>query len=92
MPPFQNPHTPEDIARITRRVVPCACGCEGRDSWHAATFRRRLYDVHAGTGSVRVTAYREPKRYIATATVNVPWADERVPVVLLPVVGWFFVQ
>lgn len=33
--------------RITQRVEPCNCGCEGRDSWHAATMNRVVREVEA---------------------------------------------
>lgn len=31
--------------RITQRIEPCTCGCEGQDSWHAATMKRVVREV-----------------------------------------------
>lgn len=42
--------------KITQRIKPCTCGCEGRDSWHAATVKRAVTNTVSLAAPIRVRA------------------------------------
>ncbi len=86
--------------RITRRVDPCDCGCQGKDPWHAKTFDRVITDIRDERG--RATSYEGVGLdYDKVGTVSAPWSDEPVVVVRqifewdnkkTSVIGWTFAK
>ena len=90
------------LARIIRRLDPCKCGCQGKDSWHRRSYTRTLLDKRAEDGRCHVPAMGGEYAYDQVATVEVPWSSAPVRVVqivhpsartagkLIPL-GWFFV-
>lgn len=79
---------------ITRRIDPCACGCAGRDPWHAREFTREIVNVTPATGTAKTIAYRHPVAIRAKGAARLPWGEgEMVRVVEVDrdghSLGWF---
>lgn len=67
--------------KITNRLTPCNCGCNGRDSQHARTFVRVVSDVVAlDTPALAVTRAFGRATVIARGFVSLPGRDEPVAV------------
>ena len=86
-------------ATITRRIDPCNCGCQGRDSWHAREFKRTITDVQDERGNCLTHAYMNARvSYRRTGLARLPWGEGK-PVRVVEVVstcdgkeftlGWF---
>lgn len=69
------------MARITKYLTTCKCGCKGTDYSHKKTYERKLHQERAETGSCLVRAYRDPQRYDRVAFIHAPWCEVLVRVV-----------
>jgi hypothetical protein len=72
---------------ITNRIKPCACGCTGRDPWHAPSFERVVENVTEESGTCLVTAYSEPQTYRQVGWAKFPWSNDPVKVVRVVLAG-----
>jgi len=63
------------VEPILTRLSPCRCGCQGQDSWHKPTLKRKVREVEP----VAIPD-DAPKGYITVAKgkVKMPWGAEEV--------------
>ena len=73
--------------RIVNRVMPCRCGCKGRDPGHARTFDRVVRDVVPVVCWTRIADFQEPVEVDAAGWAQLPWGRHRV--VRVPRRGWY---
>jgi len=71
--------------KLTNRMSPCRCGCNGTDPWHQATYERVLRNVQPATGTVMVKGHPASWDIRGTAEVKLPWGIARA--VLVQVLG-----
>ena len=66
--------------KVTMRLEPCRCGCNGTDSWHAATFKRVVRNVEILEWPILQWAEGEnlASYAVAKATIRTPWGEEEV--------------
>lgn len=65
------------MATITKRIVPCTCGCQGSDPWHAKAFERVIRDEKEEVGTAR-TAYGGSTTFERIGVARFPWGRSRV--------------
>ena len=81
MNPFGQQHDATgSTTTITKRNDPCNCGCQGKDPWHQARYRRVLHEVQDKVGTAMTTV--GTRVYTRTAVVQLPWG--RTAVVYVP--------
>lgn len=46
--------------RITARLKPCTCGCQGQDPWHRAHYDREITLTSDTQGTIRLPMSTQP--------------------------------
>lgn len=64
-------------AKISNRIKPCNCGCQGRDPWHARSFTR-IITITSEAEEVEYSRDGCTWLVVARGTARFPWGVETV--------------